>query len=195
MPYRAIKANLAAVAMLAGCATGERADMTAAGLCAGSEFRAFDFWLGEWSIEQRILAADGTWTALPASTKVTSSPDGCVLTENWSGDVQFFWEEMTAPQRIWGYSVRRFDPKAKSWAIYWMDSRNPAFDTPHVGGFNGARGEFFRDFDAPDGPRRSRISFEQRAPGDVLWELAVSADGGATFAPIWVMEMRRGASR
>ena len=184
----------AACALSLGCTSAQKdAAPRFAGLCASPDFRAFDFWLGSWTIRQRILGADGGWIELPAATTVSASPDGCVLTEHWSGDVRFFWEGMTEPARIWGYSVRRFDPATATWAIYWMDSRKPDFDTPYVGGIDDGRGAFFRDFEAPDGLRRSRIVFERRSDDDVFWELAVSADGGATFAPIWTMDMRRAA--
>jgi hypothetical protein len=159
--------------------------------CAG-EARDFDFWLGDWRIEQQIRAADGGWLTLPARTSVTASPDGCVINEHWSGDVQFFWEGMSAPARIWGHSVRSFDPAARSWRIYWMDSRTPRFDAPYVGRFDGDRGEFFRQFETADGAARTgRITFHKLGGDRVDWELAISSDEGATWAVLWSMRMTR----
>ncbi len=172
-----------------GCASDQGArDSSLAVNCEGAVFREFDFWLGEWEIEQRILSAEGGWIDLPAKTRVASSADGCVITENWSGEVQFFWEGMTTPEPIWGYSARRYDPREETWAIFWMDGRNPYFAKPMVGGFEDGRGEFFRD----DGDnKRARIVFDRRGEDRIFWELAISSGAGADYAPIWTMDMRR----
>lgn len=179
---------VAAMTMLTSCATQVAQTPQH---CAGAQFREFDFWLGEWEIAQQIRATDGEWLSAPAQTSVAASADGCVVIEHWSGEVEFFWEGMSAPERIWGFSVRRFDPVANSWSIYWMDQRRPEFEAPYVGGFTGGEGAFYREVEAPDGARTLRITFAQVAEGGVDWELAVSADHGASWTPLWRMAMRR----
>ena len=171
-----------------GCASEQERQNISTVKCDSAKFQEFDFWLGDWDIKQRILSAEGDWLELPARTHVVKSADGCTITENWSGDVEFFWDGMTAPEPMWGYSVRRYDPVSSRWAIYWMDERKPDFGAPMVGGFTDMRGEFFRN-DGDD--KRARIVFERGGGNEVFWELAVSSDAGATFAPIWTMEMRR----
>lgn len=151
----------------------------------------FDFWIGDWTVRQRILGADGRWLEMDATTSVSRTPANCLITENWAGQVQFFWEGMVAPEQIWGYSVRVFDPSTAQWSIYWMDSRAPRFGTPHVGRFRVGRGEFFRRVDAADGVRLDRIVFSTTRPGIVDWELAVSSNDGSTWTQIWTMEMSR----
>lgn len=188
------KAMLSALAMClaSACASGNAPSVSTAPLvCASAEFREFDFWIGDWDVTQHILQPDGSWLELPARTQVSASPDGCVLTEHWSGRVQFFWEGMQEPETMWGFSVRRFDPAAHTWAIYWMDQRSPQFQPPHIGGFDNGAGAFYRDFEVDGQPRRTRITFAPPNAGRVDWELAISADNGATWTPLWRMEMRR----
>lgn len=146
----------------------------------------FDFWIGSWEIDQKILRADGTWAELPARTKVRSALDGCALVESWEGEVEFFWEGMKKPERMTGLSVRSFDPKAGIWRIYWMDSRNPRFGE-FQGTFRDGVGEFFRESDAIV----SRIRFSEVTEQSVRWELAISRDGRKTWRPVWVMNMQR----
>jgi len=162
-----------------------------AGPCDSTKARAFDFWLGDWTIEQRILTADGRWRAFPARTSVSRAAGGCALVERWEGTVQFFWEGMTRPEKLSALSVRAYDSAANEWRIHWMDSRSPRFGPPYVGGFTDGVGEFFSSRQTPDGPRRSRITFSEITADSVHWDLAVSSDDGRTWTRIWIMEMRR----
>lgn len=159
--------------------------------CRDPGARGFDFWAGSWDIRQQLLQSDGTWLELPAATRVYPILGGCALAEEWSGPVQFSWEGMSTPEPMRGYSVRIFDPAATTWSIFWMDSRTRRVDSPYVGGFAGGRGEFFREWTSPAGRRMGRISFESLKPDTVLWELAVSSDGGGTWVAIWTMAMHR----
>lgn len=159
--------------------------------CDAPQAREFDFWIGDWAIDQRLRARDGSWIRLPAKTSVSSILDGCAILERWEGEVQFFWEGMEAPEPLEALSVRAYDPASGSWRIHWMDTRSARFGEPFVGGFDEGRGEFRRTTSSPDGERVSRIVFRQITQGSVHWELAVSSDGGQTWRPLWIMEMRR----
>jgi hypothetical protein len=177
--------HLAAALLLPVCVTAQTPACTSPGA------RDFDFWLGDWHVEQRMATRDGSWLHLPATTRVTRALNGCALIEEWQGEVQFFWEGMTAPQRMHGLSVRAFDPTSGTWRIHWMDTRSPLFAEPYVGRFAGDRGEFVRELVTPQGPRRGRILFLKQAAGQVRWELATSADSGRTWTTLWTMQMRR----
>ena len=159
--------------------------------CAVPQARAFDFWIGDWDIKQRILKRDGTWLELPARTSVTPAVDGCALVEHWLGDVSFFWEGMQRPEPMRGLSVRAYDPQAGKWFIHWMDTRSPRFGAPYAGNFVDGRGEFFRDLETPQGPRSGRITFSDLTPDSVAWSLAVSSDEGKTWQTLWTMRMQR----
>ena len=163
--------------------------------CSGSEARAFDFWIGEWDITQKILRQDGSWLELPAGTSVTASLDGCALIEHWQGEVLFFWEGMKQPEPMKGLSVRAYDSESGTWNIHWMDTRAPRFGSPYVGTFKGGRGEFFREWETPQGPRVGRITFSEIRKDTVNWALAISTDERRTWQTIWTMAMRRSGAR
>lgn len=182
------------VAPLAIAATGSSPEASEASRCDSPEAREFDFWIGDWAIDQQLRGRDGSWIRLPAKTSVSSILQGCAILERWEGEVQFFWEDMEAPEPLEALSVRAYDPTSASWRIHWMDTRSPRFGEPYVGGFDGSRGEFRRTTSSPDGERASRIVFTRLTKDSLHWELAVSSDEGKTWRPLWIMKMRREGS-
>lgn len=163
----------------------------AAANCSAPEHREFDFWIGDWTIKQKILKADGSWFEADATTKISPILGGCALMEEWKGKVLFFWEGMEEPAPLQGFSARAFDPKTKQWVISWMDTRNPRFGE-FVGNFKEGRGEFFRKSPAANGKQSTtRVTFSDITPRSVHWDLAVSSDDGKTWRMLWIMEMTR----
>lgn len=159
--------------------------------CHWPEARAFDFWIGDWTIQQQILSQDGTWLRFDAKTSVSSTLDKCAIIEHWQGTVQFFWEGMNAPEPMSGLSVRAYDPDTGRWYISWMDTRVPRFSGPYVGSFDRSRGEFLREWETPQGKRLGRITFSNITSDSVDWELAISSDEGNSWSPLWIMKMYR----
>ncbi len=153
--------------------------------------RQFDFWIGTWKIEQKILRKDGSWLRLHATTSVSPAIDSNALVEHWEGDVEFFWEGMNKPEHMSGLSVRAYDKRTDKWYIHWMDSRNPRFGAPYVGAFGDGKGEFYREWESARGKQRGRITFSDITDASVHWDLAVSADEGRTWKTLWIMEMKR----
>lgn len=182
-----IVALIALSVLLPGAAQG--------GPCSTPEAHAFDFWIGDWDVAQRFPQPDGRTIELQARTSVTAALDGCALVERWRGEVLFFWEGMAKPEPMSGFSVRAWDPQSRAWHIHWMDSRTPRFGDPYVGTFADGRGEFFREWDTPQGRRAGRITFSGISPDSVDWALAISSDGRQTWRTIWTMAMRRRAAK
>lgn len=158
---------------------------------AGVQARAFDFWIGEWNIQQKILQADGSWLELNAKTSVAPGLGGAALVEHWEGEVKFFWEGMQEAEPMRGLSVRAYDPEAHLWRIYWMDTRTPRFGGAFEGKFANGRGEFFRRRERPEGTQITRITFSEIRQESVHWELAISNDNEQTWTTLWIMDMRR----
>ncbi|MFS2108269.1 DUF1579 domain-containing protein [Sphingomonas sp. Sphisp140] len=89
-------------------------------------------------------------------------------------------------------ALRSYDPEAGTWAIWWLDARNPhALDTPVTGRFEQGIGTFYAD-DTHEG-RAVRLRFLWLdTQGDApRWEQALSADGGESWETNWVMEFTR----
>lgn len=181
---RQLRAALILLALLA-------VPVGATGACPQPQARQFDFWLGQWDIHQKILQADGTWRAFEAHNSVSTALGGCALLERWHGTVLLPWRGMEEPAAMEGMSVRAYDPRDERWRIYWMSSLAPRFDQPFEGTFKDGRGEFLSTHEGPAGERRTRITFSDITENSVHWELAVSADQGKTWSPIWIMDMVR----
>ncbi len=85
--------------------------------CEGTEYRAFDFWLGQWD----VTTADGK----PAGTNsITSAENGCLILEEW-----------TSSQGTTGQSYNFYDPGMQKFRQVWV-SQGAVID--YAGGLNEA---------------------------------------------------------
>jgi hypothetical protein len=89
-------------------------------------------------------------------------------------------------------ALRSYDPKTKTWAIWWLDGRSPHhLDTPVIGSFSGTVGTFLAH-DVLDGrPIQVRFLWRTNPGAHPTWEQAFSADGGVTWETNWTMEFVR----
>ena len=85
-----------------------------------------------------------------------------------------------------GLSVRAFDPKAGSWAIWWLDGRNPErIDPPVRGGFKGDEGEFIGTDIHKGTPVTVRFRWHEVRSKRPWWDQSFSTDGGKTWETNW----------
>ncbi|MEO1029599.1 MAG: hypothetical protein AAFX02_11160 [Pseudomonadota bacterium] len=70
--------------------------------CEGENYRAFDFWLGEWEV------TDGNGTVY-GTNSITSHENGCLLLENW-----------TSATGGTGQSYNFVDPVSGLWRQVWV---------------------------------------------------------------------------
>jgi hypothetical protein len=159
--------------------------------CNTPEARQFDFWVGEWDIDQKILQKDGSWLETKAHTSVSPILNGCALEEHWSGEVKFFWLGMEEIKPMNGFSIRYYNPEKKKWYIHWIDNFNLAFGDGASGNFKDGKGEFLSETDTTNGKRISKITFSDITDNSVYWDLAISNDNGNSWTVIWIMEMKR----
>lgn len=153
--------------------------------------RQFDFWVGEWNIDQEIRDTDSSWLHYKATTKVQHILDQQALVEQWRGEVKFFWYNMENSQSINGYSLRYYDEPARAWRIYWMDSLNPTVTPPFTGNFSSpGHGEFYRTTTTDGHTTFAKITFDRQDHDHVEWTLAVSKDN-TNWNVLWVMHMSR----
>ncbi len=151
----------------------------------------FDFWIGRWNIQEKIIKKDGGWIELKASTVVSPILDGKVLEEHWKGMVQYFWKGMEKPEPLEGLSLRYYDTTSGKWNIYWMDTKNLQLGRPFTGNFSNGKGEFYLEPETEKGQHISRITFSDITENSVHWDLAITNDSGKTWTTIWIMNMRR----
>ena len=85
-----------------------------------------------------------------------------------------------------GLSVRAFDPATSSWAIWWLDGRNPEhIDPPVRGGFHDGEGEFIGTDVYKGTPVTVRFRWHEVLGQRPHWDQAFSADGGKTWEINW----------
>ncbi len=159
--------------------------------CVEEGHRQFDFFLGEWSIDQEILQSDGSYRHFPARSTVTEVLQGCALLERWEGVVQFYWQGMTEPDSLYGISVRAYDPDADLWSISWMDSRTPRFGPAFSGRFAEGRGEFLRAMGSTSGRIVVRITFSEMTQRSFQWALSVTPADTDQWSTLWRMHFTR----
>lgn len=73
--------------------------------CTAAEYRQFDFWLGEWQVQNAVN------DKLAGANSITSTMDGCVLHEHWRG-----------MGGVVGQSFNIFDRHSGKWHQFWVDS-------------------------------------------------------------------------
>lgn len=148
--------------------------------------RDFDFWIGEWTVNNRFLGPDGTWHDRgEARATIVPILDGRGLVERWVGT--------TNGNKTIGFSLRSWDPVDECWRILlnWPGGGQPSFSVMK-GGFRHGRGEFFGGYTDAQGTRiQSRFTFSDAQPNSCRWDSATSRDGGETWRTSWIMEFTR----
>jgi hypothetical protein len=135
-----------------------------------SDSTSLDFWLGDWSC---------TWEGGRGRNRVTKELDGQVVIERF---------ESLAPERWSGMSLSVFD-EVHGWRQTWADSTGNYWaleGSPHVEGFS------FSVTETEEGGRmQKRMVFSDIEPDAFRWRWERSADGGATWEPLWTIDYRR----
>jgi hypothetical protein len=130
--------------------------------CAGPEFRAFDYWLGEWSVTD----PDGK---VVGSNIITAVSGGCAVLESW-----------TSAQGPTGTSLNWYDPSSQRWTQLWVGAGGMIL---HLEGgvVNGAM-EMTADGKTANGAAvRNRLRWTPLEGGKVRQHWEMSSDGGATW--------------
>jgi hypothetical protein len=93
-----------------------------------------------------------------------------------------------------GVSIRAYDAKTKTWAIWWLDGRNPhTIDVPVVGSFVNGVGTFLADDTFEGKPIKVRFLWSGITRNSREWEQAFSPDGGKSWETNWVTSFTRTA--
>lgn len=147
----------------------------------------FDFLMGRWSVQHRLLRArlkgSTSWEEF-AGTSVARPLLGGL------GNVDENIMER-ASGRLEGTSIRFYNPLSRQWSIYWADNVSVILQPPMVGGFVDGRGEFY-DQELFEGRAIfSRFIWSGITASACQWEQAFSADGGRSWETNWVMQFTR----
>lgn len=146
--------------------------------------RQFDFWIGTWDVNLRMLQQDLEFEdSISAQAHIYSVLGGKAILELWDS------------KPIKGYSLRYFDPKADQWVL-WLNwpGENQSTISKLTGQFRHGRGDFTSGFTTSDGQEiTQRYSFNDITPFSLRWDDLFSVDGGKTWQKNWRMEFTRTA--
>lgn len=150
----------------------------------------FDWLFGSWRVRHRRLKErllnNADWVEFEGT---------CVSQPLMGGTSNVDDNVLHLPEGTYqGVGLRAFDAKTKTWAIWWLDSRNPhSIEVPVVGGFTDGVGTFVADETLRDRPIKVRFQWSKITRTSAQWEQALSPDGGRTWEVNWMMQFSRTA--
>lgn len=134
--------------------------------CKTPEFRQFDFWVGDWEVQDTAGNTVG-------QNLVTLEQDGCLIIEHWkdSGGVQT------------GTSFNYYDIRDKKWHQLYLDNSGNAGAFPAMAG-NLIDGKMVLLTDEKTSPV-FRWTWAKLGPGRVQQKGEQSTDGEKTWSTFW----------
>jgi hypothetical protein len=147
----------------------------------------FDFLSGRWTVKHkrlgRRLADDTSWDEFSGVCESLPVIGGLAnIDDNY----------LELPGGTYrAATLRLFDPKARLWSIWWIDSRSMRLEPPVHGRFENAIGTFFGDDMHEGRPIRVRFLWLEIGPDSARWEQAFSPDGGGQWETNWIMRFQR----
>lgn len=143
----------------------------------------FDFLVGHWHVRHRCLIGTA-WQEFDGT---------CSMRKLLGGGANLDENSWTASSsRYHALTLRTFDPDARRWSIFWLDTRWPStFGAPVMGGFDESHGVFFGDDELGGRPIRVRFDWFVGSTDRCRWQQAFSYDSGLTWEPNWHMSFVR----
>jgi hypothetical protein len=145
----------------------------------------FDYLIGAWTTRQTRLKARAVgsheWVEAPANGHCAQPfMGGQVIVEQ----SQFPNHD---PAGLFLYT---FDSSKNQWAIRWVNGKSGELESALVGGFHGARGEFYGDDDDDGRPIRVRVIWTNPDRDHARWEQSFSYDD-RTWETNWISDFTR----
>jgi len=132
--------------------------------CTSAEYRQFDFWLGDFKVED----PNGNYVG---DNEITLHLDGCMLMESWKG-----------ASGMNGMSMNFYDPSDQTWNQIFVDNNGaPANWPPLKGKFENGSMVLW----SPEGENRSRWTWTKISNDKVRQMAESTSDGGKTWTVVW----------
>lgn len=133
---------------------------------ADPNYRAFDFWIGEWDVQptgpNRAPIGSGP------SSVIEKQLNGCMIQENW----------LPPGPSGQGKSFNTYNSVTKQWEQYYVDTRGTI--THYTGTFH-ADGNLYYEADQFASTNKLRMTFFNQGPTQVRQLGQTSTDGGKTW--------------
>jgi hypothetical protein len=150
----------------------------------------FDFLVGKWNVhhwrlKDRLMNSH-EWVQFDGTSDMRMTMNGMgTFDDNYIG---------LPSGPYWAVGIRGFDPKTQTWAIWWLDARQPhTLEPPVIGNFDfkGGVGTFEGDDTLRGKPVKVRFVWSKITANSAHWEQAFSPDGGKTWETNWRMNFTR----
>lgn len=180
--------HIAALTFFAAAVASGSIAAASAAVPASDHAHDFDFLVGSWKVHHwRLkdrLANSHEWVEFEGTSSMWMSLNGQgTLDENYIG-------LPSGPYHAVG--IRGYDPKTQTWAIWWLDARQPhMIEPPVVGNFTNGVGTFEGDDTFNGKPIKVRFIWSDITADSAHWEQAFSPDGGKTWETNWRMQFTR----
>ena len=151
----------------------------------------FDFFFGSWRVHHRQLKL-----RLANCTEWIEFSGTCTTQATMGGAGNMDDNVIENPDGTYrAMTVRTYDAKTESWAIWWFDGRSPhgLVDPPMIGTFEEGIGTFLADETFEGKKIKVRFLWTRITSVSCRWEQAFSQDGGASWETNWEMELTRTA--
>jgi len=148
----------------------------------------FDFLTGNWRVHHWLLkqrlAGSHEWIEFDGTLQNWATMEG-------QGNVDdTYIGKPGGSYRALG--IRGYDPKSRTWAIWWLDGRDPhEIGPPVIGNFENGVGTFEGDDTFNGKPIKARFTWTKITANSAHWEQAFSPDGGKTWEVNWRMDLTR----
>ena len=130
--------------------------------CSAEGYRAFDFWLGDWTVENTDGGQLGTNT-------ISRISHGCAVLEHW-----------VSGSGIPGQSLNHFDPATATWHQRWVGGNGQILELS--GRLDGASMVLSGEREGPnDGIIIDRVTWTPQPDGSVVQDWQISQDGGESW--------------
>lgn len=154
-----------------------------------ADYRAFDFWIGEWDVDLKIRNEANEWpVSKQAQVKVFPVLQGKAIMELWN-------EKKEGLDGIRGFSLRYYNTESGKWdlILHWPRpnwGRTAVFQGEEIHG----RFDFQTRFPLNDSTFQTVIyRFADISENTLRWQDFYSRDDGATWTSNWIMEFTRAA--
>ncbi|HEY2068794.1 MAG TPA: hypothetical protein VGG48_04505 [Rhizomicrobium sp.] len=148
----------------------------------------FDFLVGKWRVHHHRLKA-----RLAGSTEWQDFEGTSEMQMTMGGQGTFDENYLDIPSGAYrAVGIRGYDPKTQTWAIWWLDARQPhSIEPPVLGNFQNGVGTFTGDDTFNGKPIVVRFTWSRITATSAHWEQAFSPDGGKSWETNWVMDLTR----